>query len=59
MSPVILPCAVFLSDPEEHFDDVCVTGADGANAAASGAVAHASAGVSNTKKQLKLTSFFK
>ena len=46
-------------DPEDHFEDVCVTGADGANAASSAAVAHASASVSNTKRQLKLTSFFK
>ena len=33
--------------------------ADGANAAASAAVAHASAVASSTKKQMKLTSFFK
>ena len=46
-------------DPEEHFDDGCVTGADGANAACSAVVAHASASVSNTKKELKLTAFFK
>ena len=46
-------------DPEEHFEDVCVTGADGDNAASSAAVAHASASVSNTKRQLRLTSFFK
>ena len=38
-------------DPEEHFDDVCVTGADGANRASSAAVAHASGSVSNAKKQ--------
>ena len=46
-------------DPEEHFDDVCVTGGDGANAACSAAVAHTSASVSNTKKQLRWTPFFK
>ena len=40
-------------------EDVCVKGADGANAASSAAVAHASASVSNTKKQLKLNSFSK
>ena len=46
-------------DLEEHFEHVCVTGADGDNAASSAAVALASASVSNTKRQLKLTSFFK
>ena len=43
-------------DPEEHFEDVCVKGADGANAASSAAVAHASAVASNATKQMKLTS---
>ena len=40
-------------------EDVCVTGADGANAASSTAVAHACAGGFDTKKQMKLTSFFR
>ena len=40
-------------DPDEHFEDVCITGADGDNAASSSAVAHACASVSSVKKQTK------
>ena len=46
-------------DPDEHVTDVCVTGADGAGAAPSAAVAHASSSVSNVKKQTTITAFFK
>ena len=46
-------------DPDEHFENVCVTGADGANAASSSAaVAHPSAGVSHGRKQTKLPCLF-
>ena len=37
----------------------CVTGADGAGAESSAAVAHASASVGNVKKQTTIDSFFK
>ena len=40
-------------EPDEAFADVCVTGADGAAAAPSAAVAHASSSVSNVKRQTK------
>ena len=46
-------------DHDEHVIDVCVTGADGARAAPSAAVAHASNSVSNVKKQCTITAFFK
>ena len=46
-------------DPDEAFADVCVTGADGAGAAPSAAVAHASSSVSNVKRQTTTTAFFK
>ena len=46
-------------DPDEAFADVCVTGADGAGAAPSAAVAHASSSVSNVKRQTTITAFFK
>ena len=46
-------------DPDEAFADVCVTGADGARAAPSAAVAHASSSVSNVKRQNTITAFFK
>ena len=46
-------------DPDEAFADVCVTGADGAAAAPSAAVAHASSSVSNVKRQTTITAFFK
>ena len=45
-------------DPDEAFVDVCVTGADGAGAAPSAAVAHACSSVSNVKKQTTITAFF-
>ena len=50
------------SDSESDFElhaDVCVTGADGAGAKSSAAVAHASASVGNVKKQTTVDSFFK
>ena len=46
-------------DLDEDVIDVCVTGADGAGAAPSTAVAHASGSVSNVKKQTTITAFFK
>ena len=46
-------------DPDEAFADVCVTGADGAGAAPSATVAHASSSVSNVKRQTTITAFFK
>ena len=46
-------------DPDEAFADVCVTGADGAGAAPSADVAHASSSVSNVKRQTTITAFFK
>ena len=39
----------------QHVVDVCVAGADGAGAAPSAAVAHASTSVSNAKKQTTIT----
>ena len=46
-------------DPDEAFVDVCLTGADGAGAAPSAAVAHVCSSVSNVKKQTTITAFFK
>ena len=46
-------------DPDEAFADACVTGADGAGAAPSAAVSHASSSVSNVKRQTTITTFFK
>ena len=45
-------------DPDEHFQDICVTGADGAGAS-SAAVALASASVGNVKKQTTIDSLSK
>ena len=53
------PLPDYKFDPDEAFADVCVTGADGAGAAPSAAVAHASSSVSNVKRQTTITAFFK
>ena len=45
--------------PDEHRQDVCVTGADGAGAESSAAVARTSASVGNVKKRTTIDSFFK
>ena len=53
-----LPC-INLPVVPVHVFSMCYTGADGANAPSSAAVAHGCAGVSNVRKQMKLTAFFK